>query len=76
MFITSNGQFTIKALKNVALVHFTNFSDVNFNRSDKIFPQCDQYKTFSVSTQVICERLSAMQGLSEYGMAKFLLKIP
>ena len=29
-----------------------------------------------VSTNVVCERLSAMPGLPEYGMAKFVLKIP
>ena len=31
---------------------------------------------FSLPTHVVCERLSAMQGLPEYGMAKFVLILP
>ena len=40
-----------------------------------IFTQKDAFDLL-VSTHVVCERLSAIHGLPDYGMAKFLLILP
>ena len=53
-----------------------NMSDL-FSCRDTLFVRAYLlYFNLLVSTHVVCERLSVMQGLPKFGLANILLKIP